>query len=55
MYDFAKERNFDAKTQSRRSTRGRTLLKLLKSPALMASGTSKQYFYHLILVSYVID
>ena len=53
MHDFAKEMNFDEQAQGRGSTRGRTLLKLLKSPALMASGISKQYFYHLILINYV--
>ena len=43
MYDFAKERNFDLKAQSNKSTRDRTLIKLPKSPGLMvfASGVSK--------------
>ena len=43
MYDFAKEMNFDTKAQGNKSTRDRTLLKLLKSPGLMvsASGVSK--------------
>ena len=43
MYDFAKEMNFDLKAIGKKSTRDRTLIKLLKSPGLMvsASGVSK--------------
>ena len=41
MYDFAKEMNFDAKAQGNKSTRDRTLIKLLKSPRILASGISK--------------
>ena len=43
MYDFAKEMNFDAKVVGNKSTRDKTLIKLLKSPVLMvsASGVSK--------------
>ena len=43
MYDFAKEMHFDIKAQDNKSTRDRTLIKLLKSPGLMlsASGVSK--------------
>ena len=44
MYDFAKEMNFDLKAQGNKSTRDRTLIKLLKSPAIMASGVSKTIF-----------
>ena len=46
MYDFAKEMHFDTKTQCNKSTRDRTLIKLLKSPSLMvsASGVSKTIF-----------
>ena len=40
MYDFAKEMNFDLKAQGKKSTRGRTLIKLLKSPGLMLSASS---------------
>ena len=40
MYNFAKEMNFDMKAQGNKSTRDRTLIKLLKSPAIMASGIS---------------
>ena len=38
LYDFAKKVNFDVKAPGRKSTRSLTLLKLLKSPAIMASG-----------------
>ena len=44
MYDFAKEMQFDLKTVGKKSTRDRTLIKLLKSPAIMASGVSKTLF-----------
>ena len=45
-YDFAKEMNFDTKAQGRKSTRDKTLIKLLKSPGLIvsASGVSKTIF-----------
>ena len=44
MYDFAKEMNFDTKAQGNKSTRDRTLIKLLKSLAIVASGISKTIF-----------
>ena len=46
MYDFAKETHFDQKALGKKSTRDRTLIKLLKSPGLMvsASGVSKTIF-----------
>ena len=46
MYDFAKEMHFDTKAQGNKSTRDRTLIKLLKSPGLIisASGVSKTVF-----------
>ena len=46
MYDFAKEMNFDAKAVGNKSTRDKTLIKLLKSPVLIvsASGVSKTIF-----------
>ena len=46
MYDFAKEMRFDTKAQGNKSTRDRTLTKLLESPGLMvsASGVSKTIF-----------
>ena len=46
MYDFAKEMKFDTRVSGNKSTRDRTLIKLLKSPGLMvsASGVSKTIF-----------
>ena len=44
MYGFAKEMNFDLKAQGNKSTRDRILIKLLKSPAIMASGVSNTIF-----------
>ena len=44
MYEFAKEMHFDARAQGNKSTRDRKLIKLLKSPAIMASGVSKTIF-----------
>ena len=38
MYDFAREMNFDQKAVGKKSTRDGTLIKLLKSPAIMVSG-----------------
>ena len=46
MYDFAEEMNFDQKVVVKKSTRDKTLIKLLKSPGLIvsASGFSKTIF-----------
>ena len=46
MYHVAKEMNFDTKALGKKSTRGRTLIKLLKSPGLKVSawGVSKTIF-----------
>ena len=57
LYDFAKEMNFDLYAQGNKSTRDRTLIKLLKSPSLMVSAPvfQIQYFYQLVLMNYVID
>ena len=44
MYDFVKEMNFDLKAVGKKSTRDRTLIKLLKSPAILASGVSNTIF-----------
>ena len=41
LYDFAKEMHFDPKASGNKSTRDRTLINLLKSPAVMASGVTK--------------
>ena len=40
MYDFAKEMRFDTKAQGRKSTRDNTLITLLNSPRIMASGVT---------------
>ena len=40
MYDFAKEMHFDMRAQGNKSTRDRTLIKVLKSPGLMVSASS---------------
>ena len=44
MYDFAKEMHFDPKASGNKSTRDRKLIKLLNSPAIIASGVSKTIF-----------
>ena len=46
IYDFAKAMHFDTKAVGKKSTRDKTLIKLLKSPGLMvsASGISKSIF-----------
>ena len=44
MYNFAKEMHFDLNAPGNKSTRDRKLIKLLKSPAIMASGVLKTIF-----------
>ena len=44
LYDFAKEMHFDERRVGNKSTRDKTLIKLLNSPAIMASGVSKSIF-----------
>ena len=44
MYEFAKEMHFDERCVGNKSTRDRTLIKLLNSPAIMVSGVSKTIF-----------
>ena len=44
MYDFAKEMHFDKSRVGNKSTRDRTLITLLNSPAIMASGVSNTIF-----------
>ena len=41
IYDFAKEMNYDTKSTGRPSTRHTSIIKILESPAIMASGISK--------------
>ena len=44
MYDFAKEMHFDKRNVGNKSTRDRTLIDLLNSPRIVASGISKTIF-----------
>ena len=44
MNDFAKELHFDIKALGRKPTRDKTLIRLLKSPKIIASGISKTIF-----------
>ena len=44
MYEFAKEMHFDERRVGNKSTRDKTLKKLLNSPAIMASGVSETIF-----------
>ena len=44
LYDFAKEMHFDKKAAGNKFVRDRTLIDLIKSPAIMASGVSKTIF-----------
>ena len=46
LYDFAKEMHFDVRASGDKSTRDRTLIKLLKTPGLMVSacGVSRTIF-----------
>ena len=41
IYEFAKEMNYDTKSTGRPSTRLTSIIKILESPAIMASGISK--------------
>ena len=41
IYEFAKEINYDTKSTGRPSTRHTSIIKILESPAIMASGISK--------------
>ena len=40
IYEFAKEMKYNIRQKGRKSDRGRALIKLLKSPAIMAAGIS---------------
>ena len=40
LFDFAEEMNYDVRGHGRKSTRGRSLVVLIESPAIMASGIS---------------
>ena len=53
IYEFAKEMNYDTKSTGRPSIRHNSIIKILDSPAIMASGVSKTIFYHLMLMNFV--
>ena len=44
IYEFAKEMNFNIKEKGNKSERDKSIIRLLKSPAIMASGVSKTIF-----------
>ena len=44
IYEFAKEMNFIIKQEGNKSNRDKSIIRLLKSPAIMASGISKILF-----------
>ena len=50
IYEFGKEMKFDIKQKGRKSNRDKSMIKLLKSPAIMASasGVSKTNFFFII-------
>ena len=44
IYEFAKEMNYDTKSTGRPSTRHTSIIKILESPAIMASGVTTIFF-----------
>ena len=44
IFEFAKEMNFNIKQKGKKSDRDKSIIRLLKSPANMASGISKILF-----------
>ena len=44
IYEFAKEMNFNIKENGNKSDRDKSIIRFLKSPAIMASGVSKTFF-----------
>ena len=44
IYEFAKEMNFNIKQKGNKSNRDKSIISLLKSPAIMASGISEKLF-----------
>ena len=44
IYEFAKETNFNIKQKGNKCSRDKSIIRLLKSPAIMASGISKTIF-----------
>ena len=45
IYEFAKEMNFNIRQKGNKSDRDKSIVRLLKSPAIMASGISKTIFF----------
>ena len=44
IYEFAREMNFNIKQKGNKSNRDKSIIRLLKSPSIMASGISKILF-----------
>ena len=44
IYEFAKEMNFNNRQKGKKSDRDKSIVRLLRSPAIMASGVSKTIF-----------
>ena len=44
IHEFGKEMNFYNRQRGRKKNRDQSMIKLLKSPAIMSSGTSKKTF-----------
>ena len=44
IYEFAKEMNFNIEEKGKKSDRDKSMVRLLRSPAIMASGVSKTLF-----------
>ena len=44
IYEFAKEMNFNIKEKGKKSNQDKSVIRLLKSPAIKASGVSKTIF-----------
>ena len=56
IYEFAKEMNYVTKSTGRPSIRHNSIIKILDSPAIMASGFSKTMFFYLpMLMNFVKD
>ena len=54
IYELAKEMNFNIRERGNKSDRDKSIIRLLRSPRIMASGVTT-IFYHLILTNCVID
>ena len=55
IHEFGKELNFNVQQKGRKSNRDKSLIKLLKSFAIMASGISTIFFHQKTLMNFVID